>query len=149
MMNKSTKWIVVITIILILLGSILAVTVEGRGLNEDYTQTCEDIAEQYFICPELIEAIIESEPLDEGRVGVMHLDPKAHKDRMDKLNVTNLNDAKSNILVGTDYLLELFEKYEDPYIVISKFTGASEQDEMYVWSILNRSLELEKEHGKV
>ena len=75
---------------------------------------------------------------------------------MQKLGVKNLKDPFDNILVGVDYLRELFERYEDPGMVLMVYNGDSrvkrlratgELSEYAEW-ILNRSAELERQHGK-
>ena len=43
--------------------------------------------------------------------GYMQVQPKWHKDRMDKLGVTDLMDPAGNFRVGCDYLAELLTKY--------------------------------------
>lgn len=40
-------------------------------------------------------------------LGLMQIIPKYHSERMKRLNVTNLYDPYSNLLVGVDYLAEL------------------------------------------
>ena len=44
-----------------------------------------------------------------GCIGLMQVYEKYHKDRMKRLGVTDLYDPYSNILVGTDILMELAE----------------------------------------
>ena len=124
-----------------------AVTVGQSAAVQDYTELCETISADYYICPELVEAIIESSPAVENTVGPMHLIESDQKDRMSKLNVTDLSDPEGNIRVGCDYLLELFEEYGDDYQVLTLFTGTSNID--YINSILDRSYELEKAHHKL
>ena len=41
--------------------------------------------------------------------GYMQVQPKWHKERMDRYGVTDLMDPYSNFLVGCDYLVELAE----------------------------------------
>ena len=144
------KKLIVYTVIVVAALSVLsvnAVTVGRPASAQDYTELCETISADYYICPELVEAIIESSPLVENTVGPMHLIESDQKDRMSKLNVTDLADPEGNIRVGCDYLLELFEEYGDDYQVLALFTGTA--DTGYINSILDRSYELEKEHQKI
>lgn len=88
-------------------------TTPSRSCIEKYT---EDIGEQYNICPELIQAIIERESSYDpyakngNCLGLMQVSSRWHSDRMEKLGVSDLYDPYSNILVGTDYLAELFDE---------------------------------------
>lgn len=89
--------------------------------------------------------------------GLMQVSEKWHKDRMERLGATDLFDENGNILVATDYLYELFEKYADAGMVLMVYNGDSDAvDYMngkaelskYATDILERSAELEKIHGK-
>lgn len=116
----------------------------------------------YDVCPELIFAIIEKEssgnPNAEngGCYGLMQISERWHRDRMERLGVTDLYDPYGNILVGVDYLMELAEKYEDLDMVLMVYNGSSDAQERwesgnpteYATSIMNRSMELERLHGK-
>lgn len=44
-------------------------------------------------------------------VGYMQIQPRWHKERMERLGVTDLRDPFSNFRVGCDYLAELLERY--------------------------------------
>lgn len=44
--------------------------------------------------------------------GYMQVQPRWHKDRMERLGVTDLTDPYSNFLVGCDFLAELLAKYD-------------------------------------
>ena len=86
----------------------------------------------------------------------MQIYEKYHTDRMTRLGVTNLYDERSNILVGTDYIRELFEKYNDVATVLMVYHGEKNavqkgnngQISDYASSILERSAELERLNGK-
>jgi hypothetical protein len=73
---------------------------------------------------------------------------------MEKLGVSNLYDECGNILVATDYLAELFEKYEDVAYVLDKYNGNSKAKynydngilSAYSKKILERSEELTRLH---
>ena len=45
--------------------------------------------------------------------GYMQVQPKWHKERMERLGVTDLSDPYGNFLVGLDFLYELVGKYGD------------------------------------
>ena len=124
----------------------------------------EEVAEIYNICPELIEAIIEVESGFDanavspcGAVGLMQIDPRWHRSRMEALGVNELKDPYSNILVGTDILADLFDEYgDDVYLVLmcyneGRYGTAVQRAEAgefsnYARKIVERSAELERLH---
>lgn len=67
----------------------------------------------------LILAVIQKESqynpkaYGSGATGLMQVIPSCHTSRIERLGVTDLYDIYSNILVGTDILSELIEKYKD------------------------------------
>ena len=75
---------------------------------------------------------------------------------MERLGVTDLFDPYDNILVGVDYMAELFERYEDAGTFLMVYNGDSRAKDLqatgelseYAEWILNRSAELERQHGK-
>ena len=131
-------------------------------ISEEIQGYCVEIGERYGVCPELLMAMIEMEsrgnPKAEngGCCGLMQISIKYHSDRMERLGVTDIYDSYGNILVGTDYIMELAEECGDIGYVLDKYNGNSKADYNYEngivsgyadW-ILNRSAELEMIHGK-
>lgn len=118
----------------------------------------EVVCEQKDICPEFVQAIIETESSwdPEARngdcIGLMQISEKWHQDRMERLGVTDLTDPYDNILVGIDYLDELIHRYGDQAMVLMIYNGDSrawkfwETGEMseYARKILERAEELER-----
>ena len=88
-------------------------------------------SEAHNINPALIFAIIEIESnydiLAEGdggySQGLMQISTKWHKDRMDKLGVTDLMDPYQNVRVGINILAEYAAKYEDINFVLMSYNG--------------------------
>lgn len=131
-------------------------------ISETSQAACVEIGGQYNICPELIEAIIEAESwgvptAQNGSCkGLMQISEYWHRDRMERLGVTDLFDEYGNILVGTDLLHELFQTYGDVGIVLDIYNGNSQALQNrkngilseYAKKILERSAELERIHGK-
>lgn len=132
-------------------------------VQQNYDQLCEKIGAQYHICPELLEAMIERESQGNasavssgGDVGLLQVNPKWHKDTMDKLGVTNLKDPYGNIMVAADYIAQLFEQYDDLPMVLMTYNGSKDADQRwtigaytdYATQIMDRTAELEREHGK-
>lgn len=123
---------------------------------------CNKYGAQYDICPELLEAICyhESRYLPDvynGTCkGIMQINEPYHLDRMERLGVTDIYDLESNILLGTDYLAELFALYKDVGVVLSVYHGESKAVERasegklskYVKRILSKAEELERLHGE-
>lgn len=136
---------------------------------EDIIAYTDEIGARYNICPELIQAVIEREShynpdaTNGDCVGLMQVSEKWHTERMERLGVTDLYDPYSNILVGTDYLAELWRETsskgygDDLYYVLMRYNMTADsanrlyRDEVYseyAISIAERSAELEREHGK-
>ena len=131
-------------------------------IDSTYYPYIEEICKDYNISPELVSAIIWKESRwtpdaeNEGCIGIMQINEKYHTERMERLGVTSLYDPEQCILVGVDYLAELFTKYEDPYLVLMKYNGTSGAYEKwskgnyssYAISVSDISILLEREAGK-
>ena len=130
-------------------------------ISEEAQEQCITYGEEYGICPELLMAIIEQESSGQAYAengsckGLMQVSEKWHKDRMERLGVTDIFEC--NVLVGTDYLAELFAENDDLYWVLMAYNGGidyanrmyeAEKYSRYAVSIANRSAELERLHGK-
>lgn len=131
-------------------------------IDREYIGYAEEISEMYNVCPELIFAMIEHESSgnpkaeNSGCYGLMQISERWHKDRMKRLGVTDLFDPYGNILVGVDYIAELADTYGDLEMVLMVYNGSSDAQERwenntpteYAKSIMSRSVELERLHGK-
>jgi len=125
----------------------------------------------YNICPEFLEATMEHESqfvttaVHESDIdhsvgpAQVNLKCKYHYDRMEKLGLTveDLNTYEGAMYFMADLLCELFEDYEDPAEVLMRYNGDKtnlrkywKTGEMsdYASEILERSMELERRHGK-
>ena len=88
---------------------------------------CKDI----HINPYMIMAMCERESQynanavgDSGRsIGIMQIQPKWHEWRMDKLGCTDLLDARQNMMVGIDILMDLYSKCNDTAWVLMAYNG--------------------------
>jgi soluble lytic murein transglycosylase-like protein len=155
--------IALLVIILSLLPKITVKATDDTWLTPEIQQECISIGNEYNICPELLMAIIESESWGIADVsngnckGLMQINEKFHKDRMSKLNVSDLFSPHDNILTGTDYLRELFGKYDTAEVIICYNMGENKAKKLfargiyetaYSRKILERSAELERLHGK-
>lgn len=153
--------------ILVLALAVTAMEVNAYGahaeLPQEYVRYCEEIGQAYHICPELLEAVIESESGGDpdavgnlGETGLMQIDPKHHRDRVKRLGVHDLSNPRGNILAGTDYLAELFELYEDPGTALMAYNGTKDAIERgrrgdytdYAEKVIKRAAQLERLHKK-
>ena len=160
--GKVVKYVLIILMIAVLL-LIWSITVEAeRSQLEEWRDYIEIVAADYNICPELIEAVIERESswrqdaVNGPCVGLMQINPAHHAERMERLGVEDLLDPYDNILVGTDFLAELFWEHEDPYAVLMYYNAGTAGLQAwknghfsnYAIDVLTRSAELERENGK-
>lgn len=104
-------------------------------INAEYVEYCKEIGEKYCVSPYLLIAMIERESGGnpdainlEGDSGLMQVSPKWHTDRMVRLGVGNLFDPYENILVGTDYIVELAQQYDDISMVLMCYNGTPESE---------------------
>lgn len=132
-------------------------------LPKEYIYYCEEAGQVYDICPEMIQAIIEQESDGNpgavgaaGEIGLMQIYPRYHVERSQRLNVYDLFEPEGNILVGADYLAELFAEYQDMGTVLMIYNGVEDAKLRgnngdytdYAEEIMQRVEELERLHGK-
>lgn len=147
-------------------GTALAAGFEYVCVEQTEDQAVVELTEwaagKYPICPELLQALIFYESSNRrtvvsqwGDVGYMQVNSRWQKERMDKLGVHDLSDGYENVLVGTDYLVELCEKYEDVGLALMAYNGGDAAVESaggelnsYAKKILALSEQLERLHGK-
>lgn len=136
----------------------------SEALSEEEVQKItQEIGEIYNICPEFLQAIAFKESsykpdaVNDGCKGLMQINDRWHKERMKKLEVTDIYEPYGNVLVAADYLAELFEEYGEADVVLMFYNGNSRAEEYskgigeasdYVNEILDLSVALEREHGK-
>lgn len=131
-------------------------------IGADEIAYCEAAGQEFSISPELLEAVIEAESSGKQYAkngecsGLMQVNKRLHADRAKALGVSDIWDKQGNIRVGASLLLDLFEKYEDPGLVLMKYNGFSKAERYaaqgkytkYAKKILNRAEQLEYIHGK-
>ena len=79
-----------------------------------------NLCEEHHIDPAVVISIIDAESdFDADAIGdngasfgLMQIQARWHRERMDKLGVTNLLDPYQNVKVGVDYLAELLDSYD-------------------------------------
>lgn len=132
-------------------------------LPKEYIYYCEEAGRAYNICPELLQAVIEAESGGDpdavgeaGEIGLMQVYPAYHQGRALHLSVYNLFDPEGNVLVGADYLAELFSEYGDVGTVLMAYNGTENAAERgsrgeyteYAEKVMKRAAELERLHEK-
>ena len=157
------RLITILGLVLFFSASVVATSEDNDTyISEEIQGYCIEIAEEYGICPELLMAMVETESSgrpnaeNSGCKGLMQISEKWHKDRMERLGVTDIYDPYGNILVGTDYLMELAEEHGEISLVLDLYNGNSKAYynyengilSKYARKILERSAELEMLHGK-
>lgn len=141
-----------------------AAGMDARAVSEtEVAAMAERIGAAYSLCPELLQAVAWKESsYDEGAenggcIGLMQVSERWHHDRMARLQVTDLYDPESNMLVAADYLSELFGQYEDIGMVLMVYSGNSGAEELaltgeglseYVEEVTEYASFLERQHGK-
>ena len=131
-------------------------------LDPDLQEWLINYCNDRHLSPCLVMAMIEQESEcnpncryttdTEDSIGLMQIQPRWHSDRMAELCVTDLTDPKQNIIVGVDYLLELFGKNPEVEWVMNAYNGgeayADRIEEIgivtdYALGVMNRAKELE------
>lgn len=153
-----------ITALLLAAGLLMGSRTEAYAMSEaEVMELSEEIGEEYNICPELLTAIAyhesryEETAENQGCFGLMQIAEKWHRDRMEKLGVTDLNDPRQNMLVAADYIHELCREYEDVGMVLMVYNGDSRAGEYwntgkglsaYAENIVEMSEKLERKNEK-
>ena len=86
----------------------------------------KDVCKEYDVDMELVLAIIQKESRYDSKAisadglayGLMQIVTICHKDRMDKLEVTDILNEYQNVEVGIDILAELLSKYDTNYALM-------------------------------
>lgn len=163
--KKGIKWmlfIVLIVAVSFMAQSGLWAENADTFISQECVAYCEEIGKQYNICPELLEAIMESESSGNPKAqngnckGLMQVNVKYHKNRMNRLGVSDIFDERSNILIAADYLAELFLEHGDMGTVLMLYNGSKNAAKRgmqadyteYAKKIIKRSQQLERMHQK-
>lgn len=131
-------------------------------ISPECVALCEEIGKNYSICPELLEAIMETESSGNPKArngnckGLMQINVGYHKKRMLKLGVSDIYEERGNILLAADYLAELFREYGDLGTVLMLYNGSSDaiarggraEYTEYAKKIMKRAEQLERLHQK-
>lgn len=139
---------------------------EGYISELELIEITEEYGRQYNICPELLQAIAMRESTlylqatNGDCKGLMQISEHWHRERMERLGVTDIYDARGNILLAADYIAELRDTTEYGYdlvYVLMRYNMATDtanelykQGEYtdYALQIIEESKRLERLHGK-
>ena len=143
---------------------VMALPVQASAMEEAQAEELSvQAGEEFGICPEFLQAVawVESRYGEDaesgGCSGLMQVSERWHRERMDRLGVSDLYDPAGNMRVAADYMAELFERYGDPGMVLMVYNGdsgaARYQDtgeglSDYAAAVLEMAAELERRHGK-
>jgi len=147
---------------MMLLFVIVADAQEAVAVPEEVIRISEELGKEYNICPETIQAVcwvesrFQADAENDGCTGIMQVSGKWHKDRMERLGVSDLKEIKGNMTVAVDYLAGLVEDGEDMEAALMRYHGESRVQERlsegelseYVDKVLTVSAMLERQHGK-
>lgn len=146
-MKKIVYFVLTITIVLGL--NAIATAIEFPGINEpqnlgepktvaelEVEDHIERTAKRYGLDSRIIKALIEEESGwlssaegDDGEsIGLMQIQERWHKARMQRLGVTDLYDPKQNVKVGCDILAELLGKYGNYKDALSVYNSGNTKD---------------------
>ena len=147
---RRRKALFVILIAALLLTAQLRPQAESADtfISKECVSYCEEIGGQYGICPELLEAIMESE--SSGDQWARNGNCKG------LMQINMIYDKRGNILLAADYLSELFLEYNDVGTVLMLYNGSRNAVERgkradyteYALKIMKRSEQLERLHQK-
>lgn len=159
-------WAAIMTALIIfdilLFLSLAAGAQETVEVPQEVAGISQELGQQYGICPETIQAIcwVESrfspDAENDGCLGIMQVSERWHRDRMERLGVTDLTDTEGCMRVAVDYLSELVEDGEDMERALMRYHGESRIMERlsegelsaYVDQVLAVSAMLERRNGK-
>lgn len=96
-------------------------TIYDVPLSDELQAYIANLCEEHHIEPEIVIGLIEKESTfnpdavgDNGNsLGLMQIQPKWHKERMERLGCDDLLDPFQNVTVGVDILSELIDGYGD------------------------------------
>lgn len=122
-------------------GEVANPILSGEELINNHIQ---EICEIYNIEPALVQSIIyhesryNADARNNNCVGLMQINKPYHIYRAEKLGIVDFYDPHSNILLGVDYLSELFNVYGDPVLVLMVYNmGDSRAITLYKQGIIN------------
>lgn len=120
------------------------IQIDVQGISNEMI---DDIAVRSGVDPNIVKAIIMEESNgnpnavgDGGEsIGLMQIQPKHHKKRMEELGIVSLFDPQENVIVGCNILAELYDKYGNYEDALSVYnSGNTEDGKAYAERILSK-----------
>lgn len=120
------------------------IQIDVRGISNEMI---DDIATRSGVDPNIVKAIIKEESGgnpnavgDNGEsIGLMQIQPKHHKKRMEELGIVSLFDPQENVILGCSILSDLYDKYGNYEDALSVYnSGNTEDGKAYAERILNK-----------
>lgn len=120
------------------------IQIDVKGISNEMI---DDIATRSGVDPNIVKAIIQEESGgnpnavgDNGEsIGLMQIQPKHHKKRMEELGIVSLFDPQENVILGCSILSDLYDKYGNYEDALSVYnSGNTEDGKAYAERILNR-----------
>ena len=120
------------------------IQIDVRGISNEMI---DDIAVRSGVDPNIVKAIIQEESGgnpnaigDNGEsIGLMQIQPKHHKKRMEELGIVSLFDPQENVILGCSILSDLYDKYGNYEDALSVYnSGNTEDGKAYAERILNK-----------
>jgi len=139
----------VLTLSLVLGLNAIATAIEFPGINDktelkepvtvaelENKDHIEQMSRKYGLDSRIVKALIEEESgwleTAEGdggnSIGLMQIQERWHRERMQRLGVTDLYDPKQNVKVGCDILAELLGKYGNYKDALSVYNSGNTKD---------------------
>lgn len=92
------------------------IQIDVKGISNEMI---DDIAIRSGVDPNIVKKIIKEESGgnpnavgDNGEsIGLMQIQPKHHKKRMEELGIVSLFDPQENVILGCSILSDLYDKY--------------------------------------
>ena len=167
MFKRASPIVAIITAIMFFLSVPMIVWGAEDDTPPDWiVEMAEEIGNANGVCPEVLMAMAFEESRfnpdvvsKNGKyIGLLQINPRWQGERMERLGVTDLKDARSNMMVAADYLKRLFDDYEDTGTVIMLYAGYSKSSiasyeqtgklASYVKRVLERAERYERANGK-
>lgn len=109
------------------------IQIDVKGISNEMI---DDIAVRSGVDPNIVKAIIMEESGgnpnavgDNGEsIGLMQIQPKHHKKRMEELGIVSLFDPQENVILGCSILSDLYDKYGNYEDALSVYNSGNTED---------------------
>jgi soluble lytic murein transglycosylase-like protein len=109
------------------------IQIDVRGISNEMI---DDIAVRSGVDPAIVKAIIREESggnpnaVGDGgeSIGLMQIQPRWHRAKMEELGIVSLFDPQENVIVGCNILAELYDKYGNYEDALSVYNSGNTKD---------------------